>query len=63
MWKLEKVMKLGKLLELYLIREDKVPNEYHLPLRTNHDHLIRVIGILAPKEDTINKITLIAEKV
>lgn len=61
-WKLQKVTKIGKLLELLITREDKVENNYHLPLSTNHDHLINVIGILTPKEDLINQITLIAEK-
>lgn len=61
-WKLQKVTKIGKLLELLITREDKVENNYHLPLKTNHDHLINVVGILTPKEDLINQITLIAER-
>lgn len=62
MWKLQKATKIGKLLELVLINEEKVLNNFHLPLSTNHDHLIHVVGILAPKEEYINQITLIAEK-
>lgn len=78
-WKLQKVTKIGKLLELLITREDKVENNYHpidsyestssedfhssqFHLRTNHDHLINVVGILVPKEELINQITLIAEK-
>jgi len=62
MWKLQKATKIGKLLELVLTNEEKVLNCYHLPLTTNHDNLINVIGILAPKEEYINQITLIVEK-
>ena len=61
-WKLQKATKIGKLLELVLTNEEKVLNCYHLPLTTNHDNLINVIGILAPKEEYINQITLIVEK-
>lgn len=62
MWKLQKATKIGKLLELVLTNEEKVLNCYHLPLTTNHDNLINVIGILAPKEEYINQITLIVER-
>jgi len=61
-WKLQKATKIGKLLELVLTNEEKVLNCFHLPLTTNHDNLINVIGILAPKEEYINQITLIVEK-
>ena len=62
MWKLQKATKIGKLLELVLTNEEKVLNCYHLPLTTNHDNLINVIGILTTKEEYINQITLIVEK-
>ena len=61
-WKLQKATKIGKLLELVLTREDKILNCYHLPLTTNHDNLINVVGILTTKEEYINQITLICEK-
>ena len=61
-WKLQKATKIGKLLELVLTNEEKVLNNFHLPLTTNHDHLINVVGILTTKEEYINQITLIVEK-
>ncbi len=61
-WKLQKATKIGKLLELVLTNEKKVFNNFHLPLTTNHDDKINVIGILAPKTEYINQITLIVEK-
>ena len=62
MWKLQKATKIGKLLELVLTNEEKVLNNYHLPLTTNHDNLIHVIGILTTKDEYINQITLIVER-
>lgn len=62
MWKLESTKKLNGLLELNLISDEKMKNEYHLPLKTNHDHLIEVIGILSSKDEYITKITLICKK-
>jgi hypothetical protein len=61
-WKLQKATKIGKLLELVLTNEEMVLNNFHLPLSTNHDHLINVVGILATKDEYINQITLIVEK-
>ncbi len=61
-WKLQKATKIGKLLELVLTNEEKVLNCFHLPLSTNHDDKINVVGILATKDDYINQITLIVEK-
>ena len=61
-WKLHKATKIGKLLELVLTNEERVLNNFHLPLSTNYDHLINVIGILATKDEYINQITLICEK-
>ena len=61
-WKLQKATKIGKLLELVLTNEEKVLNNFHLPLSTNHDNLINVVGILTTKEEYINQITLIVER-
>lgn len=61
-WKLQKATKIGKLLELVLTNEEKVLNEFHLPMRTNHDHLIEVVGFLTSKDEYINQITLICKK-
>ena len=61
-WKLHKATKIGKLLELVLTNEERVLNNFHLPLTTNHDDKISVIGILATKDEYINQITLICEK-
>jgi len=61
-WKLQKATKIGKLLELVLTNEEKVLNNFHLPLTTNHDKLINVVGILTTKEEYINQITLIVER-
>lgn len=61
-WKLQKATKIGKLLELVLTNEERVLNNFHLPLSTNHDDKINVVGILATKDEYINQITLICEK-
>jgi len=61
-WKLQTATKIGKLLELVLTNEEKVLNNFHLPLRTNHSHLINVVGILTTKSEYINQITLICER-
>lgn len=59
MWKLKSVQKLNGLLELHLTNEEKVINDFHLPMTTNHDDKIEVVGFLASKDDYINQITLI----
>lgn len=63
MWKLTAVNKIGRgLLELHLDRLDKVENNYHMPARTNYDHLIQVVSILTENKDMIDKLTLICKK-